>query len=178
VGDRPLETVITLVLEHVDAELSRAHRELYQERIGENIPFSLTLLYPWVPATAVTDDDLAELRSFFAARPRLEFDLTEVKEFPGAVAYAAPEGDAELRATMKALWAKYPEYPPYGEPGNEPPPHATLGRYAGATPITFEQAVKRVEPLLPVHCLVEEATLLEEHEPDRLRVRATFPFAR
>jgi hypothetical protein len=27
-----------------------------------------------------------------------------------------------------------------------------------------------------VHCLVEEATLLEEHEPDRLRVRATFPF--
>ena len=175
-GDRPLETVITLVLEHVDAELSRAHRELYQERIAENIPFSLTLLYPWIAATAVTENDLAELRSFFSARARLEFDLTEVKEFPGAVAYAAPARDAELRATMKALWANYPQYPPYGEPGNEPPPHATLGRYAGETPITFEQAKERVEPLLPVHCVVEEATLLEEHEPDRLRVRATLPF--
>lgn len=87
--DRPLETVITLVLEHVDPELARAHRELYQERIAENIPFSLTLLYPWVPAPSVTEDDLADLRSFFSARPRLEFDLTEVKEFPGAVAYAA-----------------------------------------------------------------------------------------
>jgi hypothetical protein len=175
VSDRPLETLITLVLEHVDPELSRAHRELYQERIGENIPFSLTLLTPWVPATDVTDDDLAEMRSFFAARPRLDFDLTEVKEFPGVVAYAAPERDAELRATMKALWAKYPQYPPYGEPGGEPPPHATLGRYGGATPITFEQAMERVEPLLPVRCVVDEAALLEEHEPDRLRVRATFP---
>jgi hypothetical protein len=176
VGERPLETYLTLVLEHVDAGLSRAHRELYQERIGENIPFSLTLLTPWKAVTAVTDDDLAELRSLFAARPRLEFDLTEVKEFPGAVAYAAPAGDAELRATMKALWAKYPEYPPYGEPGNEPLPHATLGRYGGETPITFEQAKERVEPLLPVHCVVEEATLLEEHEPDRFRFRAAFPF--
>jgi hypothetical protein len=176
VSDRSLKTVITLVLEHVDAELSRAHRELYQERIGENIPFSLTLLYPWVPAPSVTENDLAELRTFFSARPRLGFDLTEVKEFPGAVAYAAPARDAELRATMKALWAKYPQYPPYGEPGNEPPPHATLGRYAGETPITFEQAKERVEPLLPVHCVVEEATLLEEHEPDRLHVRAAFPF--
>jgi hypothetical protein len=27
-----------------------------------------------------------------------------------------------------------------------------------------------------VRCVVEEATLLEEYELDRLRVRATFPF--
>jgi len=40
----------------------------------------------------------------------------------------------------------------------------------------FGQAKERVEPLLPVHCVVEEATLLVEHEPDRLHVRATFPF--
>jgi hypothetical protein len=79
-----------------------------------------------------------------------------------------------LRDLMKALWALYPQCPPYGEPGSEPPPHATLGRYGGATPITFEQAKARVEPLLPVHCLVEEATLLEEHEPDRFHLRATF----
>jgi hypothetical protein len=32
---RALETSITLVLEHVDSELSRAHRELYPERIPE-----------------------------------------------------------------------------------------------------------------------------------------------
>lgn len=37
-----LETFLTLVLENVDPELSRAHREFYPERIPEHIPFSLT----------------------------------------------------------------------------------------------------------------------------------------
>jgi hypothetical protein len=173
---RPLQTSITLVLEHVDAELSRAHRELYPERIPEHIPFSLTLHYPWVPAADVTDDDLETLRQFFGARPPLEFDLTHVAEFPEAVAYAVPEPDDELRATMRALWALYPQCPPYGRPGFDPPPHATLGRYEGPTPITFQQAKERVEPLLPVRCVVKEATLQEEYELDRMRVRETFPF--
>ncbi len=174
--ERPLETVITLVLEHVDAELSRAHRELYPERIAEKIPFSLTLLYPWIPAESVTEEDLEQLRSFFGARPRQDFELTHVTEFPEVVAYAAPRPDDQLRATMRELWALYPQYPPYGRPGSDPPPHATLGRYEGPTPITLEQAKERIEPLLPMRCVVEEATLLEEYEPDRLRVRATFPF--
>jgi hypothetical protein len=42
---RALQTSITLVLEQMDPELSRAHRELYPERIAEHIPFSLTLHY-------------------------------------------------------------------------------------------------------------------------------------
>jgi hypothetical protein len=174
---RALETFLTLVLEHENAELSRAHRELYPERITEHIPFSITLHYPWVPAAEVTDADLARVRHFFANRPRLEFDLTQVSEFPGAVAYAVPEPDAELRTTMRGLWEMYPKLPPYGKPGSDPPPHATLGRYEGSTPITFEQAKERVEPLLPVHFLITEATLMEEYEPDRVRVRETFPFA-
>jgi 2'-5' RNA ligase superfamily len=174
---RALQTSITLVLEHVNPELSRAHRELYPERIAEHIPFSLTLHYPWLPAAEVTDADLARVRRYFAGRPRLEFELTHVSEFPGVVAYAVPEPDEELRATMRALWGMYPQFPPYGEPGSDPPPHATLGRYEGPTPISFEQAKERVEPLLPVHCVITEATLQEEYEPDRMRIRETFPFA-
>jgi len=175
-AERPLETSITLFLEHCDAALSEAHRELYPERIPEQIPFSLTLLYPWIPAADVTEADLEQLRAFFAERPPLEFELTHVAEFPGLVAYAVPEPDVALRATMRALWARFPERPPYGRPGFDPPPHATLGRYEGATPITFEQAKERVEPLLPVRCVVMEATLQEEYELDRMRVRETFRF--
>ncbi len=164
------------MLEHVDPELARAHRELYPERIAEHIPFSLTLHYPWLPAAEVTDADLERLRAFFAARAPLEFDLTHVAEFPGIVAYLVPEPEEELRSTMRALWALYPQCPPYGRPGFVPPPHATLGRYEGPTPITLEQAKRRVEPLLPVHCVVNEATVQEEYELDRMRIRATFPF--
>jgi hypothetical protein len=173
---RPFETSITLVLEHVDPELARAHRELYPERIPEHIPFSLTLLYPWLPAAQVTEPDLDRLRAFFAGRPQLEFDLTHVAEFPGVVAYAAPEPEEDLRATMHALWDLYPQCPPYGQPGSDPPPHATLTRYANPSNASLEQARARVEPLLPVRCIVTEATLQEEYEPDRMRIRETFPF--
>jgi 2'-5' RNA ligase superfamily len=128
-------------------------------------------------ATELTDADLARLRDFFAGRPPIRFELTHMTEFPGIVAYAAPEPDDEIRATMHALWAMYPQCPPYGRPGFDPPPHATLGRYEGPTPITFQQAKERVEPLLPVHCVITEATLQEEYELDRMCVRETFPFA-
>jgi hypothetical protein len=176
VEGRALQMSITLVLEHVNAELARAHRELYPERIPENIPFTITLHYPWVPAAEVTDEDLGRLREFFAVRRPLEFELTHVTEFPGIVAYAVPEPDEELRATMRGLWALYPQYPPYGREGFDPPPHATLTRYANPINATFEQAKQRVEPLLPVPCRVEEATLQEEYELDRMRIRDTFRF--
>jgi hypothetical protein len=175
VETRPLETSITLVLEHVDPELARAHRELYPERIPEHIPFSLTLLYPWLSAADVTDADMGRLRTYFAGCPVLEFDLTRVSEFPGVVAYAVPEPDEELREVMRGLWKLYPQCPPYGRPGSDPPPHATLTRYANPENATFDQAKARVEPLLPVHCRVAEVTLQEEYEPDRMRIRATFP---
>ncbi len=174
-GNRQLETFITLILEDADLALAQAHRELYPERIPEQIPLSLTLLYPWIPRDAVTEADVDELRSFFAGRRPLEFDLARLAEFPGLVVYAVPEPDDELRATMRALWALYPEYPPYGRPGGDPPPHATLGRLEGDYAITLDAARERVEPLLPVHCEVGEATLMEEYEPDRMRVRASFP---
>jgi 2'-5' RNA ligase len=171
-----VDTNLTLVLEGTDAALDEAHRELYPERIPERIPLSLTLLYPWIPVERLTDAEIEGARDFFAARPALDFQLTRVAEFPGVVAYAVPEPDDELRATMRALWAAYPDYPPYGRAGSEPAPHCTLGRLEGDDAITLEQAKERVEPLLPVRCRVREATLMEEEAPDRWRVRATFPF--
>ena len=80
---------------------------------------------------------------------------------------------------MRALWARFPEYPPYGQAGTDPPPHASIGRFAAdPDPDTLvARAEARVGPLLPAHFVVGGATLTEMHEPDRGRVRATFPFA-
>lgn len=103
-AERPLETFITLNLEHVAPALAEAHRELYPERVPERIPLSLTLLYPWIPAKDITLADLDELRSFFAGRRQLHFELATLAEFPGEVVYAVPRPEHELRATMRALW--------------------------------------------------------------------------
>jgi 2'-5' RNA ligase len=173
---RELETWVTLVLADSAPALAEAHDELYPVRVEEHIPLSLTLLAPFVPREKLTDEHVETLRAFFAARRPLVFDLTRLDEFPGLVVYAAPEPEEELRATMRALWALFPDYPPYGRPGSDPPPHATLAQL-GDDPDSVREAVRRrVEPLLPVRCVAREAALFEEYELDRCRVRETFPF--
>jgi hypothetical protein len=164
-----------LILADSAPELAEAHWETYPERIPEQIPLSLTLLYPFAPRDSLTPEDVETLRAFFAPRPPLVFDLARLAEFPDAVVYAAPEPDEELRATMRALWALFPEYPPYGRPNNEPPPHASLALLGDDPDSTREAVAKRVEGLLPARCVVDEASLLEEFEPDRWRVREIFP---
>jgi 2'-5' RNA ligase superfamily len=171
-----METFLTLILRDSDPALAEAHDELYPERIPEQIPLSLTLLYPWIPRDALTEADIEGLREFFADRAPPRFDLARLAEFPEAVVYAVPEPEQELRAILRALWARYPDYPPYGEPGGDPPPHATLGRLLGDYAITLEAARERVGPLLPVTCDVREATLMEEVEPDRYQPLAALTF--
>jgi hypothetical protein len=171
-----LETGVTLILADSAPELAEAHDELYPERVGEGIPLSLTLLYPFAPREELTETHLEALRVFFAARAPLEFELVRIDEFPEAVVYAVPEPDAELRATMRALWALHPEYPPYGRRGSDPPPHASLALLDDDSRPIREEVEKRVAGLLPARCVAREAALIEEFEPDRWRVRATFPF--
>jgi 2'-5' RNA ligase len=173
--ERPLETFVTLILADTAPELAEAHWETYPERVPEQIPLSLTLLYPFVPRDELMEDHLQTLREFFAPRRPLVFDLTRLDEFPGVVVYAVPEPDEELRATMRALWALFPEYPPYRRPDSDPPPHATLAQIKGDSGATREAVARRVEPLLPAHCVVHKASLMEEYELDRCRVRETFP---
>lgn len=170
-----LESAITLYLTG-HPELEAAHDELYPERMGENIPLSLTLLYPFAPPDEA-EQHFAALREFFAGRPSIAFSLVQLAVHPGGI-YAVPEPDAELRATMRALWSLFPQFPPYGERGGDPPPHASLGRFAAdPDPDTLaDRAEARVGPLFPAPFVAREATLMEMNEPDRWRVRTTFPF--
>ena len=171
-------TAITVFLTGAP-ELEAAHWELYPERVGEGIPLSITLLYPFVPRDTLDEEQLTALRTFFASRGPLTFDLARIEEFPGEVVYAVPEPDDELRATMRELWTRFADYPPYGNAGSDPPPHASLGRFAAdPDPDTLRTRVEqRVGPLLPASFVVREATLMEMYEPDRWRIRTTFPFA-
>jgi hypothetical protein len=170
-----LQSALTLFLTG-QPELEASHFELYPERVDENIPLSLTLLYPFAPPDEA-EQHFGTLREFFASQPPLSFDLVRIAEFPDAGIYAVPEPDDGLRSTMRALWALLPQYPPYGKPGTDPPPHASLGRFAAdPDPDTLvTRAEARVGPLLPAHFDVHEATLMEMHEPDRWRVRTAFP---
>lgn len=170
-----LHTYLALLLDGQNPELAAAHDELYPERVAEHIPLSITLLYPWIPADELVDARVDELAGFLAARPQFHFELARVAEFPGAVVYAVPEPDDVLRPLMRELWARYPDLPPYGRPGSDPPPHATLARLDVPPARTLEGVRARVAGLLPATFLASEVTVMEETERDVWQVRKQLP---
>jgi 2'-5' RNA ligase len=171
-----LRTNLTLVLADQDPALAAAHDELYPERVEERIPLSLTLLYPFAAPSEV-DEHRQALRSFLASHPPFAFELARLAQWEesGAV-YAVPEPEQPLRELMRALWRLFPQFPPYGEPGGDPPPHASL-TYTGSDDrsATRARVERRLDGLLPSRFEITEVALMEEAEPDRWRLRETFP---
>jgi 2'-5' RNA ligase len=152
-----------LVLLLPDPRLEELRTRFDAEAVAAGIPLHVTLLFPFGPG----ESGLEEL---FARWSPLRFSLTRVEEFPG-VAWLAPEPDGELRGRILELYARYPQYPPYGGEFPEPVPHATVGQGDVA-----EAVRAAAEPLLPIEFEVGAATVMEEVAPDRWRVGESFPF--
>ena len=174
-ASRELETYLTLLLADQNPALAAAHDELYPERVPEGLPLSLTLLYPFAPPAEV-DSYREALVGFFGAQSPFDFELAGLAQWDesGAV-YAVPEPEEPLRGLMRALWRLFPQFPPYGEAGGDPPPHASLTYTGGDDRAETRARVEaRLEGLLPARFHIDRVTLMEEVEPDQWRPRETF----
>ena len=169
-----METALVLVLDAAQP-FDAVRRDFAAATVALGIPFHVTLLYPFAPREELTDTVLADVRSFFASRPPLEFALTQVAAWPRVV-YAVPEPDAELRDCMQALFARFPAWPPYEGIHPDVVPHATLGEDVDAAHVKAD-VERRLEAHLPRQYRIEEGTLLEEFAPDRWRERERFPLS-
>jgi 2'-5' RNA ligase len=170
--EQELETAVVLVLSQFSSELTALHAEYHPAAVARGIPLHITLLSPFVPRQALTDSVIATLRTFFAERAPLSFELARIDAFPDAL-YAAPEPAAELIDLINELALEFPETPPYGGAFAHPIPHATLAEEGH----TAEKLRRAAASLLPVPCEVTYASLLEEHEPERWTERERFPLA-
>jgi hypothetical protein len=174
--DGELETYLTLLLADQNPALAAAHDEVYPDRVPERIPLSVTLLYPFAVRSEV-QLHRERLRSFFTSHPPFDFELARLAQWEenGAV-YAVPEPEQPLRDVMRALWRLFSQFPPYGEVGADPPPHASLTYEGGEDRAeTRARVERRLDKLLPAQFHITEVALMEEGEPDRWRLRETFP---
>ena len=173
--DGELDTYLTLVLADQNPALAAAHDDVYPERVPEQIPLSVTLLYPFAVRSEV-QLYRGGLTSFFDSQPPFDLELRRLAQWDesGAV-YAVPEPEQPLRDMMRALWRLYPQFPPYGEEGSDPPPHASLTETGGDDrAATLDRVERRLEGLLPARFHITEVALMEETEPDRWSRRETF----
>jgi 2'-5' RNA ligase len=163
-------TAILVALDELAPTVAAARYDL--GRYGENeIELHVTLLHPFVPRRALESAVTASLRRFFAERPAPVFALDRVESFADGVVYAAPRPDGPLKRLIGQLAARYPDTPPYGGVFDDVVPHATLAKSDEDGTVRA-----RVEPLLPVECRPERASLFEEFEPLRWRELEPLPF--
>ena len=176
--EQELTTAVALVLSQFSPGLTALHAEYHPAAVAQGIPLHITLLAPFVPRRALTDSVMATLRTFFAERAPLSFELARIDAFPDAL-YAAPEPAVELIDLIDELALAFPETPPYGGAFARPIPHATLavpteGSEGEHTAAKLRGAAASV---LPVPCEVTYVSLLEEHEPERWTERERFSLA-
>jgi 2'-5' RNA ligase len=126
------------------------------------VPAHVTILFPFVPAEEVDEDAITEL---VAAHPAFAFELASVEHFGAAVTYLAPAPAEPFAALTRAVFERWPEYPPYEGVHDEPIPHLTVGE------TTLEPELS-----LPLACHASEVLLIEEDDPGgRWRTRRRFP---
>ena len=166
-------TALTIQLENDAKDLAEARYQLDPHE-HRRVPLHITLIYPFVRRRDLTSEVLSGLRAFFGARASPAFDLARVEEFPGEIAYVAPEPDRPLIELIHELSDAYPETPPYGGWFEHTVPHVTI---AGLDVADIGSVRSRVAPLLPVRCHPDRASLVEEYEPDRWREWHALPFA-
>src|SRR4051812_2088588 len=98
-----METALVIVIGDA-AAFDSVRCDFARATFEQGIPFHVTLLYPFAPPGELSEELLADLRSFFAATAAFEFDLARIAGWPDVV-YAVPEPDADLRRCMQAIQA-------------------------------------------------------------------------
>jgi hypothetical protein len=132
-------------------------------RPSHGIPPHVTLLSPCAPDPEGIAVVLEEATTF-------DVEFREVRRFPGVV-YLAPEPAEPFVELTRAVWRRFPDWPPYAGAHSTITPHLTVAWGA-----RLDEAEAHVGARLPLRGRAQEAVLLRRIEPDRWEQAARFPF--
>ncbi|WP_203718164.1 2'-5' RNA ligase family protein [Asanoa siamensis] len=169
-----IETALIVPVPEAEPVVAR-HRERFDQAARWGVPAHVTALYPFVPPAAVTDDVLAAVRATVANTPRFTVEFAEVRWFGEHVAWLAPTPDQPFRALTEALWARFPDQPPYRGEFADVVPHLTIGHDVPVSDL--QAAADAVTARLPLTATPAEVWLMVgAPEPDSWHTAARFAF--
>jgi 2'-5' RNA ligase len=144
-------------------------RHTYDAPLG--MPAHVTLLFPYVPAARVADAE-KRLAALVAAAAAFDVEFRRSARFP-EVLYLAPEPPEPLLALARAIWAEWPEHPPYEGAHETVVPHLTVAESDDQA--LLESIAADVEPQLPLAAHVREASVFVEDERGRWHEHRRLP---
>jgi 2'-5' RNA ligase len=143
-------------------------------RLG--VPPHVTILSPFLDTARLDAGVLATLALIAAAQPPFEVRFARVRRWPGSeigpgVVWLEPEPASPFVALTRAVWAAFPDCPPYGRPDDELVAHLTI---AIDDPARFDDAGKAAVPFLPFRRSAARMSLLVEEDDGSYRTRRRF----
>jgi 2'-5' RNA ligase len=152
-------------------------RQRYDSSAAAGMPAHVTLLYPFLAPAAITSEVLDALRVLIAGHATFEFGLSRFGQFPGFL-YLEPSPADPFRRLTEAIWARFPETPPYGGAFAEITPHLTIGHGAddAAVGVLAREVARAGEAVLPIRCRATEVNLVD-NVSGRWETRAVFALA-
>lgn len=157
---RPLEeSAVVLRVDEAEAFVA-ATRQRFDRSAIRGMPAHVTLLYPFRHPDRLDAGTRSALRSYFAGRAPLRFQLAGLCGFPG-VLYLAPLPFEPIDALAQGLWERFPDVPPYGGAVANPVPHLTVAQKPPAESLTqvSEALLAQLAGALPIACEVRAASL-------------------
>jgi hypothetical protein len=129
-----------LIVQVPEAEpFVRDLRERFDFRASEGVPAHITVLYPFVPYP-VPGTSLDRLEQLFSSCDAFEYRLDSIGRWPDNL-HLIPSPVEPFVALTKAVWAAFPDYPPYEGRFSDIVPHLSVAQ--GGTELLDE-----AEPLL------------------------------
>ncbi|MFD7834409.1 2'-5' RNA ligase family protein [Streptomyces sp. NPDC059761] len=151
----PGTTAVVIVLPDAAPLLDTAWR-IDPALVRRGVPAHVSLLYPFVPESALTGQDEKGVRSLAASFPAADLLLEELVTAPGFVGVTVPQ----LQPIVDAFGAQWPGLRPYGGRfGARPAAHVTVAMGAD-NPTTSAQVRTAVGSLLPLRTRAAEVQLV------------------
>jgi hypothetical protein len=169
----PTESALIVAVPEAEPAVA-ALRAAYDPSASWGVPAHITVLYPFLPPDRIDAAVLAAVRATVAGVPAFDLVLARTRRFGDQVLWLAPEPDAPLRALTAAVWARFPDFPPFGGQFDDVVPHLTVTDRQ--PPAVMAAADEQVRPWLPIRARVGAVRLLTGRpEPDAWRTVARFP---
>jgi 2'-5' RNA ligase len=139
------------------------HRARLDEAARDGVPAHLTVLYPFLPPSEISDHVLSALAMLFAGFPSFDVTLDRIGWFGEQVAWLGPQDEGPFRALTGLVHSAFPSCPPYGGQHADVIPHLTIGH--GAEAAVLRAAAEAVRPHLPISARATEVTLMAGPKP-------------
>ena len=136
---RPVGTSALVVTVPAAEPVVGPWRSQYDPSAADGMPAHVTVLFPWLAASAVDADVLARLDSLVRREPAFGLRLAEPARFPNTL-YLRPEPDAPFRRLTAAVAGTWPDHPPYGGAYADVVPHLTVADQQAAAVLDDVQA--------------------------------------